>query len=126
MPIETTYDSTIDAIVMKATGKINIDDIQDLAAALVTHPEFRTNINQLFDNSCGEFDLSILELRKIAKDFQSLSDRLGKERRFAIVVSREVDYGMMRQYEVFFNVGPGVEVYVFRSLNEARQWITAA
>ena len=58
MPIETKYDSTIDAIVMKATGRIIYDDISDLAENIVAHPEFRINIDQLFDIAHGEFDLS--------------------------------------------------------------------
>jgi len=123
MPIETKYDSTIDAIVMKATGKITYEDISDLAENLVAHPEFRMNINQLFDNTDGEFDLSTNEIERIAQDFMSISELLGQERRFAVAVSRDVDYGMMRQYEVFFQADPEVEVRGFRSLDEARQWL---
>lgn len=123
MPIETKYDSTIDVIVMRATGKITYDDISDLAENIVAHPEFRMNINQLFNITDGEFDLSSNEIERIAQDYLSISELLGHERRFAIAVSRDVDYGMMRQYEVFFQAGPGVEIRGFRSLDEARQWL---
>jgi len=123
MPIEIKYDSTIDAIVMSATGKISYDDITNLTENIVTHTQFRTNINQLFDITDGEFNLSIDEIEQIAQDYLGISELLGHERRYAIVVSREVDYGMTRQYEVFFNAGPGVETCGFRSLDEARQWL---
>ena len=123
MPIETKYDSTIDVIVMRATGKITYDDISDLAENIVAHPEIRMNINQLFNITDGEFDLSSNEIERIAQDYLSISELLGHERRFAIAVSRDVDYGMMRQYEVFFQAGPGVEIRGFRSLDEARQWL---
>lgn len=123
MPIEMKYDSKIDAIVMRASGKITYDDISDLAEDIVAHPEFRMNINQLFDITYGEFELSTNEIERIARDYLSKSELLGHERRFAIVVSRDVDYGMVRQYEVFFQAGPGVETCGFRSLGEARQWL---
>ncbi len=123
MPIDLYYDSKINSMFMKATGRIVYDDLPVLAEQLVNHVNFRKNINQLFDVTEGELDLSNEELKQVSNDFQNISELLGMERRLAIVVSRDLDFGMMRMYEVFFDAGPGVEILVLRSLEKAFKWL---
>ncbi len=123
MPIVINYDTTIDTIVIKATGRIIYKDILILANGLIAHSNFRMNINQLFDSTEGELDLSTEEVKQISQDFLQISEVLGLKRRLAIAVSRDLDFGMMRMYAVFFEAGPGVEVNIFKSLDEARKWL---
>lgn len=61
----------------------------------------------------------------MADDFSKIGQILGLERKLAIMASRDADFGRMRQYEVFFQSGPDVKVHVFRSLDEAREWLTS-
>lgn len=123
MPIELEYDPSIHGLYIKATGNIVYTDLPVLAKQLMAHPDFRTNISQLFDCTEGKLDLSTDDLDRIARDFMQVADILGRDRRLALVVSRDVDFGKLRQYEVFFESGPGVEVNIFRSLHDARKWL---
>ncbi|MHC4872631.1 MAG: hypothetical protein ACYTFY_12385 [Planctomycetota bacterium] len=123
MPFELTYDKEIDAIICKVCGNMTYDEIPALGEALLTHSDFRTNINQLFDCTEGQLEATADELRKTAKDFLKVADVLGLKRKLALAVSRDVDFGMMRMYEVHFQPDPGVQIRSFRSLDEARAWL---
>ena len=123
MTIEVGYDKSLDCIVINATGIIQYSDLPQLAQDLITHKDFRTNINQIFDCSAGELNFTINDIQKIADDFNQIAEQLGFVRKLALVVSREVDFGQMRQYDVFFQSGPDVMVHIFRSLAEAMTWI---
>ncbi len=125
MTIEIKYDRSLDCIVINVTGKLEHNDLPKLAQDLIDHKNFRININQIFDCSNGSMDFTTYELQKIADDFGLIAEVLGLERKLALVVSRDVDFGQMRQYEVFFAPGPGVSIHVFRSLAEARIWINS-
>jgi hypothetical protein len=122
--IEIEYDISLGCIVINATGVIEYSDLPKLAQDLIAHKNFRTNINQIFDCSHGALNFTTNELKKIAYDFSQIDETLGLVRKLALVVSRDVDFGQMRQYEVFFESGPGVLVHVFRSLDDARVWIS--
>ena len=116
MPIEIDYNTELDCMVIKVSGTVAYADLIPMAGALLEHEHFRTNINQLFDCTEGMVELAMEELKLVAKDFMSIADTLGHSRKLALVVTREVDYGRMRQYEVFFGGGPGVQISTFRSL----------
>lgn len=123
MAIETTYNEVIDCIVIKIIGTVGYNDILLLRDMIIGHPNFRRDINQLFDCSEGELDLSTSDLENIAFHYMRVSDQLGLDRKLALVVSRDLDYGMMRQYEAFFYSGPNVAVSAFKSLDEAKEWL---
>ena len=123
MTMDIEYDASIHCIVINAIGKIEYADLQVLAKDLIEHTEFRTNINQIFNCSDAELNLTIDDLRRVAEDFTKIEEILGLERKLALVVSRDVEFGQMRQYEVFFQSGPNVMIHVFRSLDAARRWI---
>lgn len=125
MTIEIKYDESLDFIVINVTGKLEHSDLPKLAQDLIDHKNFRTNINQIFDCRNGSLDFTTNELQQIADDFSSIAEVLGLERKLALVVSRDVDFGQMRQYEVFFTPGPSVIIHVFRSLADARIWINS-
>ena len=120
---EVEYDPQVDALVIRVFGRLFYDDLPQIVQQVIDHPGFRININQLFDCTEGELGLSTQDLEHIAEDFTAISDLLGLNRRLALLVSRAVDFGMMRQYEVFFRPGPGVNVRTFRERQAARIWL---
>lgn len=123
MTIDIEYNKYLDCIVINATGQIEYKDLTKLAIALIKHKDFRSNINQIFNCSNGELALTMSDLKKIAIDFTQVAGTLGLDRKLALVVSRDLDFGQMRQYEAFFQSGPHVLVHVCRSIDEACDWI---
>jgi hypothetical protein len=70
-------------------------------------------------------DVSSDDVRKIV---ELVADRRpsGVSSRFALVVSRDADFGMARMYEAQLNhVSPG-QIQVFRDIEEATTWVTGA
>ncbi len=123
MAISITHDDKNDCIVIKVTGAIDYEDILSLREELLNHPLFRQNINQLFDCTEGELNLTTGDLQRIAADYGEVADKLGHNRKLALVVSRDLDFGMMRQYEAFFYAGPDVDIRAHRSVIEAQIWL---
>lgn len=123
MPINVEYDESLDSMIIETIGTVGCDEICLLRDQLLEHADFRENINQLFDASRGQLDLSADDLQKIASYYIVKSEQLGNNRKLALVVSKELDFGRMRQYEVYFYSGPTVYVKAFRNLSEAREWL---
>lgn len=123
MPIELRYDSEVDAIVFKLIGKIVYEELPVALSRLVDHPDFRHNISQLIDCTDCSLNLSIEDVIQTARDFEGVSETMGDSRWLAIAVSRDPDFGTMRQFEAFYDGGPEVSVMVSRSLSDARQWL---
>ena len=123
MKFHIEYDSTIDSLIIEVYGIITCDDLLRLAHQIIEHPQFKTNMNQLFDTTKGELHLSKEDIERIASEFMQLENALGLNRRLALAVTRTVDFGMMRQYEVFFQSGPDVMVKSFKNVDKARAWL---
>jgi hypothetical protein len=123
MALGITYDDEIDGLVIKVTGTVGREDILLSIDRFLNHPKFRQNINQLFDCTEGDLDFTTQDLESIASYFNTIADQLGHDRKLAIVASRDLKFGMMRQYEAFFDSGPSINICVFRSLSDAREWL---
>ena len=123
MPLKVTYDENIDCLVIKATDSIKYDDLLSLRELILNNPKFRRDINQLFDCTEGKLYLTTEEVERIAYHFSHVADQLGLNRKLALAVSSDLDYGIMRQYEVFFYSGPSVSVCAYKSLSDARDWL---
>lgn len=123
MDLEVIYDESIDSLIIKSTSNVGPEEIYRLRDQILEHPNFKTNINQLFDSTKGQIDLSATDLQRIASHYQEVGEKLGFDRKLALVVTRDLDFGKMRQYEAYFDSGPDVLVHAFRSLSEAREWL---
>lgn len=123
MSIEVRYDEEHDSIIITVHGVLDRKSGISLRDRILTHQQFRKNINQIFDCSSGKLELTTEDLKVIAAHFNQKSEVLGGNRKLALVVSRDLDFGMMRQYEAFFYTGPEVLVHSFRSLEKAIKWI---
>lgn len=63
-----------------------------------------------------------VQLREVAN--RHLRDRPDlPESRAAVVVSRDLEFGMARMTEAFISEGP-VDMQIFRDLSEASEWLT--
>lgn len=123
MVIAVDYDELIDSMIIKAEGNVGREEICGLRDKILEHPCFRMDINQLFDATECRLELSTEDLEYIAFYYSQKSSELGNNRKLALLVAKDVDYGMMRQYEVFFDSGPTVLVQAFRDPSKAKYWL---
>ncbi|MCB1064441.1 MAG: hypothetical protein KDN20_16170 [Verrucomicrobiae bacterium] len=123
MTIKFEYDASMDCIVIETEGVIVYDDLAALMQGLMSHEKFRPNISQILDCTNAALEIPMNQIKRFAAEASKLGEVFGEDRKLAMVVSRDIDFAQMRQYEAFLQIGPGVQVQIFRSLDQARGWI---
>ena len=108
-------------IVVRWTGDLTAEGIIEFLRDLVAHPDFRPNLNRLYDFSNANVELTVTGLRAIGTEIQNLDEAHG-DRRVAFLVHQDLAYGMMR---MFTAIGENLkaDMKVFRDEAEARAWI---
>jgi len=123
MELDIQYDKSLDCLVIEASGDITFKDLPTINEGVHAHEKFRYNIAQICNCSDGSLILTLDELRAFAKDAAEYALRFGEKRKLALVDSKPVNFGMMRQYQALLDTGPEVAIQVFKSMDDARDWI---
>jgi hypothetical protein len=118
MPISVEFDDDLGIWQLGTGGDLTLEEIAELIEA----------------NDWGARPLLLWDLRNLkeaparSQDLRSAAAMLGQARqlfeggRAAIVVTRDLDFGMARMFQVFAE-GTGVEYQVFRELDPAIAWL---
>lgn len=93
--------------------------VDALFRAVLADPAFRPGLDLLVEVPVGR-NPSAEAIRERAKLLAELSPRLG--RRLALVVERDVDFGLGRMFGSFVDEA-GLDVRVFRDAAEAEAWL---
>jgi hypothetical protein len=123
MPIDTRIDPDGGLRVHSLNGRLQFEEVRDTLEELYSSPDFDPAMNALWDvRDASTADISLEDVRKIA---QLVSGRRPKEglSRVALVVSRDVDFGLARMYEMKLEDVAHSEVRVFRDIEEALTWL---
>jgi hypothetical protein len=124
MPIRMIIDRAAGLIRTTATGHVSGDDLVIYYSRLRAHPDFRSNLNEIFDLS------DVTDAAVDAEDVRRLSGvteeftRHGVTVRVAIVAPRDLEFGLARMYEMLQSQSLN-DVRVFRDRADAEGWIFA-
>ena len=100
-------------------GEVTDDDMVEADVALRSHPDFRPDFDQLVVGvNVEKFTVTREGIRKLTANDPLFS---GASRR-AIVAPTQVGFGMARMFELSRG-GQAGEVQVFRSEDEALEWL---
>jgi len=125
MSIEYHIDHDRRLVVTTASGKLTAEDFFNFKRDAWSLPEVR-GFNELVDASKLE-EISSLTFEKISELAKLSANMDGStiSTNLAIVASDTFAYGMGRLYEAFRNLNPKStkKVSVFRSMQEANDWI---
>ena len=125
MPIEYYIDLDRRLVLASASGKLTADDFFNYKRNVWSLPDVR-GFNELVDASKAEEILSLTfeNISELAKLSAYMDDKTSSTK-LAIVASDTYLYGLGRLYEAFRDVNPGStkKVSVFRSMQEAIDWI---
>jgi hypothetical protein len=106
-----------------ATGDLTLDEIGEAFEALLEDPAFKPGLPVLWDlREASITSLSNLEIQQLLKLNAKRKDARGSGRA-AILVSKEVDYGIARMFQVYAEELPW-ETMVFRDFSQAEPWVT--
>jgi hypothetical protein len=110
-------------VVLTGRDDLVADDIMAPLERIYGDPLFALGTNVLCDIRDARPDLAPGDIRRIVEFVSRHRDARGGGKS-AVVASRDVDYGMARIAQV--HVEPlGVELAVFRDLQEADEWLGA-
>jgi len=123
MTITTHIDKEANLRHHKVTGPLTKDELIEKLKEVYSEPDFDPDMNTLWD--LREADLSSFfspDIQEV-RDFVSEHWGTGGKSRSALVVSRDLNYGLSRMYEAFLKGKTSSEVAVFRDYDDAVKWI---
>ena len=104
-------------------GDADLGGQEELFDLLLGHEKWNLGAAYLVDHSeLNAGPLTVAEVRGIAKMCEKRRAELGRAR-CAILVGRELEYGMTRMWEVFVDGKWDVTEKLFRSRDEAISWL---
>ena len=124
MPVDIAIDQSRDVIRATLTGLAGTDEVFAAFTKAYARPEYHRGMAALVDARDYPHQNSIEDVRRIA-DFLTRRPETAGGVRLAVVVSRPVSYGMMRQLQAYLDASP-LKVSIFYDLEEAERWLAAA
>ena len=118
MPLSYSIEGVLVRVVV--IDRVTLKETVELTEALLADPAFETTADLLVDASRGRPSLSYAEMKTTATRWATLA---GRVRRIAIAAPSDVIYGLARAFQYFAECA-GLRCKVFRSMGEARSWLT--
>jgi hypothetical protein len=119
--VSTTFLAAKDRVVVTIRGELAASDLIDAAGRVYDDSQFRTGMSTVLDLRGALPAFTADNVRTIVSFVAKSLERRGRGR-CAIVVEREVDYGMGRMAQAYLDE-IGVEIGVFRDLADAEGWL---
>ena len=107
----------------KVTGPIDIEELKIFLKRLYAHPDFDPIMNAIWDLEEADFsEVSSSDVRSVIDVVRKYWGTEGKSKA-ALVVSKDVDYGLTRMYEILMSGVSASQVMVFKNMKEAHDWL---
>ena len=121
MPLATSFYRDRRLIITRGWGQITLADMRAYQQELVQRPEFDPTWAHVFDaRDAVQFDMSSEEVRRLAA-----TSVLAPSARRAMVATDLATFGFFRMYGTLFELQvDGSAVGVFRTLDDAIEWVT--
>jgi hypothetical protein len=122
MPCIVEADVATGVVVVRAEGSLSVEEVRGAILEIWRTPEYQAQLRVLWDLREGAVaDFSAADLQEIASFNDEKRPELPRSR-VAVLVDREVDYGVMRMLGAFLP-GQKVENQVFREEAAAWRWL---
>lgn len=107
------------------TGAVGDRELLDAYGSLLAEPDYDPNFDDLVDlRQVSRIEVTRDALARVISMYTPI-DQLGLRTRLAIVAASDFTYGMSRMYELLRGDGVPEEVRVFRSYEEAVEWLSS-
>lgn len=124
MPITLTHDKENDILLVKISGQISLEELQEAGRAVVSSTQFAPDINTIWDlcdTDPDNIDEAFMD-KVIAMRQQQFQQRLGA--RLALVADSDLKFALSRMYEMLASELQQA-THVFRTIEEAKVWLSA-
>jgi len=120
--VTTEIDIQRKIIIQTVSGEFTSDDLKDDFNSLLSNPDFKTNMNVVWDlRGTRITQYSLDQVRQIPDDLKEFMEKRGQGYRVALVTNRESDSQLLRLYQVPLRMIQA-EFKVFSDMEKAYQW----
>jgi len=117
------FDNALSCLIISANGPATVQDILAFVHEALNDDRWRSGMNAIVNYSQAELDaLTSSEIHTLANAVEGLKEEIGAGR-IAHVVSRTVDFGMLRMWENLVEDHVHFDYRIFRSMDNARRWL---
>jgi hypothetical protein len=110
-------------LLVTASGIADLDGLEDWLQAVLADPRWQPPMRVLIDYRLLDWgQMTAAEVEERVEVISHYSDRIGASR-VALVTSRSLDFGLLRMKEAQLEGRVSYEIRVFRSMDDARQWL---
>lgn len=124
--ITTHIDKKFNLRIHQVTVSTTLDDIVSTLKGLYSEPDFNSEMNVLWDLRGADLASFLTSNIQKLRDFVSAHWGTEGKSRAALIVSRDLEFGLSRMYEFFIESKTSNKVRVFRDYDEALEWVTKA
>lgn len=104
-------------------GDGNVEGIIAFFQDIISHRHWKPGNDLLLDHRELKIDqISFSGIKAVSTFFKSIAPELGGGK-VALVMNREVDYGIARAWEIVTEGDVDAEIHVFRQLDQAVNWL---
>jgi hypothetical protein len=124
MKIETTIDQTAKLRTHTLSGTFEFDALYSTLEDIYDDPEFDPELNSVWDlTEVAGIQLIEPDQLKRVVAFVAKERSIHGSIKTALVVSKKIDFGIARVYELSLTANSNNDVMVFRDFEKALEWI---
>ena len=108
---------------VKTEGDGDVGGIIAFLKDIVSHPQWKPGNKILLDHRALSIDaITRSGIEHVSAFFKTIGDKLGNGK-IALVMNRDIDFGIARAWENITEYDVDIKIYVFRELEKATSWL---
>ena len=108
---------------IRTEGDGDVKGIIAFLKDIISHPKWKPGQFVLLDHRALKIDnISRGGIEEVFVFFKSIANELGNGK-IALVMKRDIDFGIARAWEIVTESDVGISIYVFRQLDKAIDWL---
>lgn len=125
MIINTFVDNKSSIMIHTVSGEITFEEIKSSYKTVLTHPDFQKDMHSIWDfRNADASKFNSQDVIRLARYFETqLKNRT--DFKVAVIVSRDLEYGLSRMYQVAAADLPA-KIEIFFRFEDAKTWITGS
>ena len=123
MEISTQIDRKRNVRIHRLIGPTSVPELEKISAGFYKSPDYDLGMNALWDLKDADFSsVTSSDIDSIVGLAKKLWGQGGK-RKVALVVTKELDYGLSRMYEILMSEVTSDNIMVFKDYDKAEKWL---
>jgi hypothetical protein len=123
MGINTAIDTVNGIVIRSVTGEIKADDIKEAWERLMEHPDYRPDMNIIWDvREIDATNLSSNNIKDLAYYYIEKTSKRDHKIKISIVVRDDLLTGLTRMFQAYAS-DSAFDIMVYRDLDQAIEWV---